>query len=133
VIGDHLRMLLPISHEKTELIEVVRIVDPIRHISAEDLTGDEVAVWQAPQTAQILALIRDLPGSDLHRCFFPGWGVRAHSATDLLFQLAFCFDCHGIRLWGPGVPAGQEGLHSFAPDSASAQKLLQQFRDARPG
>ncbi|MET9759996.1 hypothetical protein ABZ016_13205 [Streptomyces sp. NPDC006372] len=127
-------MLLPIAHEKTELIEVVRIVDPIRHITSEDLTGEEVATWEAPRTGQVLSLIRDLPGSELQRCFIPGWGIRARSATtDLLLHLAFCFDCHGVRLWGPGVPAGHEALHSFDPDSAAAQELLQQFRDAGSG
>lgn len=126
-------MLLPITHEKAELIEVVRIVDPTRHLSAEDLTGDEVAVWEAPQADQTLALISDLPGSKLYRCFFPGWGVRVHSATGLLYQLAFCFDCHGVRLWGPEVPAEQEGIHSFDPGSAPARELLQRFRDTTFG
>ncbi|MFE7619132.1 hypothetical protein [Streptomyces sp. NPDC057496] len=123
-------MLLPIAREKAELIEVVRITDAVRHIGSEDLTGDEVALWAAPRTDRILALIGDLPDSELHRCFFPGWGIRVHGADGLLFRLAFCFDCHGIRLWGPGVPDGQEGLHGFDPDSAPARELLQRFRDA---
>ncbi|MET9916759.1 hypothetical protein ACFV1C_08445 [Streptomyces sp. NPDC059605] len=123
-------MLLPITREKAELIEVVRIADPIRHFGSEDLTGDEVALWEAPRTDRILALIDDLPDSELHRCFSPGWGIRVHGADGLLLQLAFCFSCHGIRLWGPGVPDEQEGLHGFDPDSAPARELLQRFRDA---
>ncbi|MFF3517591.1 hypothetical protein [Streptomyces sp. NPDC002573] len=81
-------MLLPLAHVKTELIEVVRITDPMRHLSAEDLVGDDVAIWGSTQANQVLTLIKDLPGSELHRCFIPGWGIRAHSATDLLFQVA---------------------------------------------
>jgi hypothetical protein len=123
-------MLLPITREKAELIEVVRIIDPIRHLGSEDLTGDEAARWEAPRTDQVLALIGDLPDSELRRCFSPGWGIRVHSTAGLLFQLAFCFECHGVRLWGPGVPDGQEGLHSFDADSAQARELLQRFRDA---
>lgn len=125
-------MLLPLTREKAELIEVVRIADPVRHLTAENLIGEVVAIWGAPQTHQALTLVGDLPEGELHRCFLPGWGVRVHSATDLLFQLAFCFDCHGVRLWGQAVPREQEGIHSFAPDSVPARELLQRFRDATP-
>ncbi|MGW1348007.1 hypothetical protein [Streptomyces sp. sk2.1] len=123
-------MLLPNTREKAELIEVVRITDPMRLLGSEGLTGDEVALWEDPRTEQTLALISGLPDGELHRCFFPGWGVRVHGADGLLFRLAFCFDCHGVRLWGPGVPDGQEGIRGFDADSASARELLQLFRDA---
>lgn len=39
------RMLLPPSHESTELLEVVRITDPVRHLTSEDLAGDSVTIW----------------------------------------------------------------------------------------
>ncbi|MGW2465134.1 hypothetical protein ACWC2M_40120, partial [Streptomyces sp. NPDC001761] len=39
-------MLLPLSHGKTELIEVFRITDPVRHLSSDDLAGDAVAIWE---------------------------------------------------------------------------------------
>ncbi|TJZ95207.1 hypothetical protein [Actinacidiphila oryziradicis] len=126
-------MLLPLAHDKTELIEVVRITDPMRHLSAEDLVGDDIAIWEAAQAQQVLALVNDLPGSEVYRCFTPGWGIRAHGATDLLFQLAFCFRCHGARLWGPAVPAEQEGIHSFDPDSPPARELLQRLRGSKSG
>ncbi|MFE4333368.1 hypothetical protein ACFRQM_29270 [Streptomyces sp. NPDC056831] len=126
-------MMLPPVQEKTELIEVVRITDPMRHLSAEDLVGDDVAIWEAAQVSDALTLISSVPGSELHRCFIPGWGIRAHSATDLLFQIAFCFQCHGARLWGPGVPGELDGIHSFDPDSPPALELLQGFRGSRPG
>ncbi|GGV93194.1 hypothetical protein GCM10015535_55790 [Streptomyces gelaticus] len=33
-------------------------------------------------------------------------------------------------VWGPEVPDGQQGLHSFDVDSAPAQELLGRFRAA---
>jgi hypothetical protein len=55
-------MLLPLTHGKTELIEVVRVTDPVRHLSSEDLTGDTAAIWEGVQAQQSLSLITDLPG-----------------------------------------------------------------------
>ncbi|MBB4795520.1 hypothetical protein BJY54_006132 [Streptomyces nodosus] len=133
VNSDSLRMMLPPVQERTELIEVVRITDPMRHIGASDLVGDDVAIWQAAQVSDALTLISSAPDSELHRCFTPGWGIRAHSATDLLFQIAFCFHCHGARLWGPGVPAELDRIHGFDPDSPPALELLQRFRGSAPG
>lgn len=126
-------MLLPPAREKAELLEVVRITDLARHIRSADLTGDVTAIWNAAQAEQTLALIGELPESELHRCFFPGWGVRAHSSTDLLFKIAFCFRCHGARLWGAAVSHGQDGIHSFDPDSPAAVELLRRFRDSASG
>ncbi|MET8957404.1 hypothetical protein [Streptomyces sp. NPDC004533] len=126
-------MLLPPIQEKTELIEVVRITDPMRHLSAANLVGDDVAIWEAAQVSDALTLISSAPDSERYRCFAPGWGIRAHSATDLLFQIAFCFQCHGARLWGPGVPAELEGIQGFDPGSPPALELLQQFRSSTPG
>lgn len=105
-------MMLPPVHEKTELIEVVRITDPLRHYGAEDLVGDDVAIWEAAQVGETLTLIGSMPDSELYRCFNPGWGVR---------------------LWGPGVPGELTGIHTFDPDSPPALELLQRFRDSAPG
>ncbi|MFF4350374.1 hypothetical protein [Streptomyces sp. NPDC001530] len=115
------------------MIEVVRITDPMRLLSAANLVGDDVAFWEAAQVSDALTLISSVPDSELHRCFIPGWGIRAHSGTDLLFQIAFCFQCHGARLWGPGVPAESEGIHGLDPASAPALELLQRFRSSTPG
>lgn len=133
LISDSVRMMLPPVQEKTELIEVVRITDPLRHLSAPNLVGDDVAIWEAAQVRDALTLISSAPDSELYRCFIPGWGIRAHSATDLLVQIAFCFQCHGARLWGPGVPAELDGIHGFDPDSPPALELLQRFRGSTPG
>jgi hypothetical protein len=65
-------VLLPLTHQKTELIEVVHITDPMRHLTSADLVGDEVAIWEGEQARQTLSLIADLPGSELYRCFIPG-------------------------------------------------------------
>lgn len=115
--------------EKTELIEVVRISD---HQVRNGMAGEVVAAWEADQARQALALVADLPGSELYRCFSPGWGIRAHSPTDLLFEVAFCFRCHGAELWGPSVPAERQGIQDFDPDSPAALELLERFRACQP-
>jgi hypothetical protein len=120
-------MLLPLTLVKTELIEVVRISDPARHLTSEDLAGDAVAIWEKEQAQQALTLITSLPGSDIYRCFLPGWGIRVHSCTDPLFEIAFCFRCHGARVWGPDVPVRQQS-QTFEAESLAARELLRRFR-----
>ncbi|MEV8319916.1 hypothetical protein AB0Q95_37735 [Streptomyces sp. NPDC059900] len=122
-------MLLP-SREKTELIEVVRLTDPVVNMASADLIGEDVALWAADEAAEALALMSSIPDDELHRCFMPGWGIRAHGCAGLLFRMAFCFRCHGARLWGPGVPAEQAGLQGFASESPAAVDLLRRFRAA---
>lgn len=124
-------MLLPLTHGTPELIEVVRITDPVRHLSSENLVGDTAAIWEGDQVQQALTLIADLPGSELYRCFLPGWGIRAHSSTDQLFEIAFCFRCHRARIWGPGLPAEQQG-QTFDAESPAARELLHRFRSCSP-
>ncbi|MER5730222.1 hypothetical protein ABT084_18090 [Streptomyces sp. NPDC002138] len=45
-------MLLPHTRAKTELIEVVRITDPVRHLTSKDLSGDTVEIWAGRQAQQ---------------------------------------------------------------------------------
>ncbi|MEU1329405.1 hypothetical protein [Streptomyces sp. NPDC005865] len=120
-------MLLPRTHKRTELIEAVRITDPSRHIVSEDLSGETAALWEGERAQRALSLIADLPGSEMHRCFLPGWGIRAHDSTDQLFEIAFCFRCHGARIWGPDLPAEQRG-QTFDAESPAARELLSWFR-----
>jgi hypothetical protein len=124
-------VLLPPTHQKTELIEVIHITDPMRHLTSADLVGDEVAIWAGEQARQTLSLIADLPGSELYRCFIPGWGIRAHSSTDLLFDIAFCFRCHGARIWGPDVSVEQQS-QTFDADGPAGLELLRRFRSCTP-
>jgi len=124
-------MLLPLTRGKTELIEVVRITDPARHLSSKDLAGDTAAIWEGDQAQQVLSLIADLPGSELYRCFLPGWGIRAHNSTDQLFEIAFCFRCHRARVWGPDLPVEQQG-QTFDAESPAALELLRRFRSCLP-
>ncbi|WP_246259626.1 hypothetical protein [Streptomyces typhae] len=131
-------MLLPPTHEKTELIEVVRITDPARHLDSEDLAGDTAAIWEGERTQQALSLIADLPGSEQHRCFLPGWGIRAHDLTSQLFEIAFCFRCHGARTWAPDLPVAQQRhafdqqIQAFDAESPAALELLHRFRSCLP-
>ncbi|WP_208298691.1 hypothetical protein [Streptomyces liangshanensis] len=118
-------MHLPPGHEHTELIEVVRLSGAPM---PDSLTGDGLEVWAADEVRQALALIAGLPDRDMHRCFFPGWGIRAHGADGPLFEIAFCFQCHNLRMWGPAVPEEHRRLVGFDADSPPAQELLRLFR-----
>lgn len=69
--------------------------------------GRAVAHWDGSELADILTLIEALPGSEQHRCgFSPGWGVRAYpEGLDVtLFEVAFCFTCHEVRMYGTAAP-----------------------------
>ncbi|GGX37232.1 hypothetical protein [Streptomyces chryseus] len=79
-------------------------------------------------------MIENLPGSVRHRCgFSPGWSVRAYEdSLDLvLFEAAFCFRCHEVRLHGTAVPPAL-GTQFFDADTPPAHALLALFRAAAP-
>ncbi|MFK0155156.1 hypothetical protein ACIQVK_24125 [Streptomyces sp. NPDC090493] len=124
-------MLLPPTHLKAELIEAVRITDPATHLTSPNLTGDTVVIWTGSQAQQVLGLIEHMPGSERYRCFLPGWGIRAHSSTEQLFEIAFCFRCHGARIWGPDLSAEQRS-QTFDAESSAALELLSRFRSCVP-
>ncbi|WP_329191951.1 MULTISPECIES: hypothetical protein [unclassified Streptomyces] len=124
-------MLLPHTHAKAELIEVVRITDPARHLTSKDLSGDTVEIWEGLEAQRALELIADLPRGEWHRCFLPGWGVRAHSSTDQLFEIAFCFRCRGTRVWGPDLSREEQG-QAFDAESPAGLELLRRFRECLP-
>ncbi|WP_433890496.1 hypothetical protein [Streptomyces sp. CA-111067] len=125
-------MLLPTAAVQTELIDVVRITETMSSPWADALAGEDTALWEADQVQQALLLVAELPEGELQRCFFPGWGIRARKASESLFEIAFCFRCQGARLWGPVVPADQQGIHSFDPDSAPGRALLALFQSTDP-
>ncbi|MGW6924254.1 hypothetical protein ACWGA9_23725 [Streptomyces sp. NPDC054950] len=127
-------MRLPLGHDRAELVEVVRIGDPARHLTSRDLAGDVVEVRAGEEVRQLLRLVGELPDSPKYRCFLPGWGIRAYDDTDPepLFEIAFCFRCNGARLWGRDVT--QEQRHQdFEAESAAGRELLRRFRACAPG
>ncbi|MGA5565214.1 hypothetical protein ACPCUV_29160 [Streptomyces platensis] len=124
-------MLLPLTHGKTQFIEVVRITDPTRTHTAGGLVGDAVARWEGDQAQQTMTLIADLPVGERYRCFTPGWGIRAHSPTNLLLEIAFCFSGNGTRLWGPALSTEQQH-QPFNSESPAALELLRRFRSCVP-
>jgi hypothetical protein len=123
-------MLLPSAHEQTELIEVVRITPDANDPLPKAMSGEDLAIWDADQAREVFALVKELPGSQPGQTFLPGWGVRVHGERGMLFEIAFSYDCHAARVWGPSVPHKQEGIYSFDPDSAPALELLRRFRES---
>ncbi|WP_371578704.1 hypothetical protein [Streptomyces sp. NBC_01314] len=115
----------------TALIEVVRISGLPRR-RGDPYPGAVVTHWAGDEAADVLALIETLPGSAQYRCgFSPGWGVRAYDdALDLaLFEAAFCFTCHEVRMQGTAVPPALS-TQFFDADAERAQALLARFREA---
>ncbi|MGW3327059.1 hypothetical protein [Streptomyces virginiae] len=115
----------------TALIEVVRISAGPKKVGAP-YPGETVAHWAGNEVADALALMGTLPGSGQHRCgFSPGWSVRGYekSLEIVLFEAAFCFSCHEVRMHGPAVPPDL-AKQFFDVDAPPAQELLARFRSA---
>ncbi|MFC8227987.1 hypothetical protein [Streptomyces sp. NPDC057287] len=113
----------------TALIEVVRI-SALPVGQGAPYPGAVVAHWAGSEATDALASIESLPGSEQHRCgFSPGWGLRAYddSLGLALFEAAFCFRCHEIRMHGPAVPPAS-ATQFFDADAPQAQALLRLFR-----
>ncbi|KUM68275.1 MULTISPECIES: hypothetical protein [Streptomyces] len=117
----------------TVLLEVIRISERPTKRGAP-YPGMASAHWIGSEAADVMALIESLPGSEQHRCgFSPGWSVRAYADTlDLaLFEAAFCFSCHEVRMQGTAVPP-ELATQFFDADAPQAHALLTLFRDAAP-
>ncbi|MFC8350143.1 hypothetical protein [Streptomyces sp. NPDC057280] len=115
------------------LLEIVRISElpPKRGTPYPGRVG---AHWIGSEAAEALALIESLPGSEQHRCgFSPGWSVRAYADTlDLaLFEAAFCFSCHEVRMHGTAVPPTL-ATQFFDAGAPQAHTLLALFRETAP-
>ncbi len=117
----------------TALIEVVRI-SALPTEQGARYPGEVVAHWAGHEVADALTLIETLPGSEQHRCgFSPGWSIRAYEESlDLaLFEAAFCFRCHEVRIHGTAVPPALT-TQFFDADTTPARALLTLFRTAAP-
>ncbi|WP_327122076.1 hypothetical protein OG206_32080 [Streptomyces sp. NBC_01341] len=117
----------------TVLLEVVRISElPTKR--GAPYPGRAGAHLIGSEAAGVLALIESLPGSEQYRCgFSPGWSVRAYADTlDLaLFEAAFCFSCHEVRMHGTTVSPAL-ATQFFYAGAPQAHALLTLFREAAP-
>ncbi|MFF6781132.1 hypothetical protein [Streptomyces sp. NPDC012510] len=128
-------MLLPArAVAVTALIEVVR-VSALPATPDAPYPGEVVGHWAGDEVTDALALVETLPGSAQHRCgFSPGWSIRAYEdSLELdLFEAAFCFTCHEVRMRGTAVPPALT-TQFFDAAAPQAQALLARFREvARP-
>ncbi|MGQ4485397.1 hypothetical protein ACN6LM_000629 [Streptomyces sp. SAS_281] len=125
-------MLIPTEAvDGTALIEVVRL-SGLPAGRDHPYPGVVVAHWAGSDVAAALSLMAALPGSEQHRCgFSPGWSVRAYG-EDLglaLFEAAFCYTCHEVRMRGTVVPPAL-ATQFFDPSSSPARTLRSLFRQA---
>lgn len=112
-------------------MEVVRIGDPAGQLGSRGLSGEVVEVWVEDEAREALGLAAELPDSAKYRCFLPGWGIRAYDiddpGPDPLFEVAFCFQCNGARIWGRDVPE-ELRRQDFDAQSPAGRELLRRFR-----
>ncbi|UUV32309.1 hypothetical protein NQK81_02320 [Amycolatopsis roodepoortensis] len=115
-------MFLPVPRERVELVEVI----------GPDGTGNDqlVAIWDSEDAQTGLTLMAGLPDGELKRCFIPAWEIRAHSTTQFLFEISFCFRCHGARLAGPTVSPEHAMIHGFDAEHSTSRELLARLQAA---
>lgn len=100
---------------------------PIEFVEAVRVTAD---VWVEDEARHALGLLGEVPEGERARCFVPGHAVRAHSAHEVLFEVALRFRCDGALLLGPLVPAELRGIQAFDAGSAPGRELLRCFQEA---
>ena len=123
-------MLLPATAPQVRRVDCIRIkYDMERYLwhLATSVPGETTGSWEDADASAIIDLVADLPDGEVMRCFSPGYGIRAHGADGILFEIAFCFHCHIALILSPGQQE-QRGGGGFDPDSPPAQALLAKFR-----
>ncbi|MEV0011939.1 hypothetical protein AB0M10_11355 [Streptomyces sp. NPDC051840] len=123
--------LPPDAMDTTALVEVVRIT-ALRPGGGASYPGEVVAHWAGNEITEAFAAVTALPGGGQHRCgFSPGWGMRAYESSLelLLFEAAFCFRCHEVRMHGPAVPPAL-ATQFFDADAPQARALLELLRSS---
>src|SRR5689334_23178341 len=116
-------MLLPATSPQTRSPEGVRIDDPSDSHLWTAVPGTTIGTRVGNEASEILDLVADLPAGDIARCFIPGYGIRARSADQLLFEIAFCFRCNNALIFQQ-VPHQRRDFIGFNGDSRQAQDLL---------
>ncbi|MPY59089.1 hypothetical protein [Streptomyces spongiae] len=127
-------MQLPTEAVATAVLLEVTRISGLPTKRGAPYPGRAGAHWIGSEAAGVLALIESLPGGEQHRCgFSPGWSIRAYADTlDLaLFEAAFCFSCHEVRMHGTAVPPAL-ATHFFDAGAPQAHTLLALLREAAP-
>ncbi|ATY14728.1 hypothetical protein CU254_33185 [Amycolatopsis sp. AA4] len=122
-------MHLPSAANQIRRFEGLRITD----IETQDwasVPGEVLGEWDGEDAAAVAELLAELPDGELMRCFLPRYGIRAHGSAGVLFEIAFCFRCHGALTLLPG--RGEQDLIAFDAGSAPAQRLLEKFKALDP-
>lgn len=122
-------MLLPAVAAPIEFVEAVRITADM-FPRPRTVPGDTIDVWVEDEARHVLGLLGEVPEGERSRCFVPGYAVRAHSAHEVLFEVALCFRCDGALLLGALVPAELRGIQGFDAGSAPGRELSRRFQEA---
>jgi hypothetical protein len=121
-------MLLPDSVADATSVDVLRLpTTRALRPHAPEPEGELLAIWEGGAAQEALRLAAAVPPGELYRCFTPGYGIRAFRDREELFEVRFCFSCHGaqVRQHGSRLP-----LQGFDADTPEAQALLARFREA---
>jgi hypothetical protein len=125
-------VLLPTTADLIELVEAVRITEPHGWPGWTDsVPGETIGMWEDAQ--ELLALVAGIPAGEGMRCFSPGFALRARTGghpvfpEQVLFEIAFCFQCNKAWFYGPAVTA-QLAHQTFDPSSGPARELLRRFQ-----
>ncbi|MFE0458415.1 hypothetical protein ACFW1A_04025 [Kitasatospora sp. NPDC058965] len=122
-------MILPAGAGTADLLEVVRITDPMGWFGWTDsVPGETLDLWTDAQP--VLDLVAAMPAGTRMRCFSPRYALRAHADAGVLFEIAFCFECQVAGLYST---AGKLASQTFDPAAAPAVDLLRRFRRAARG
>lgn len=120
-------MILPAAAPQIQLIECVRIEYTEDSHLWSRVPGTTIGIWEDADVTTIIDLVTALPDDEVMRCFIPRYGIRAHGPDGLLFEIAFCFRCHGAKIFTPD-PEKRGDLIGFDATSPPAQTLLTKFR-----
>lgn len=98
-------MLLPAAAAPIGCIEAVSITAGMVP-RPRTVPGDTIDVWVEDEARSVLGLLGEVPEGERARCFVPGYGLRAHTAHEVLFEVALCFRCKGSTAARPARARG---------------------------
>lgn len=120
-------MILIVPPDEVALIEVAQVKGGY-HSDWRGALDEPAALWDSASLTEALELIKQLPESEMMRCFTPGFGIRLHDESTARAEVLFCFHCHNALMIDLANPQRRQVWATFDPDCAPARELLSRFR-----